>query len=491
MVEQVPHADARLLLLCSQHALCRQSSSIPACNVTPVLQRPSKHDVTGPPVSQDAPLCWLCGCCCDGGRALSRAAAMSLVAYGSSDESEGETGAGAGAGEPLPAGPGAQALTHALSGRSGLSVGRARGHKRSSGEPVQISAPELQWDSDDEEPVQKKTSQSSGPGVGLSALLPQPRHLTVKETNRTLLPYSFAKAQRSAGQPAAQSSVASRATITTTPSPSAIKAASKNAAKQLAKHIMNEEASDDEEEEEEAAQGGEVSFFSLPDKEPPLGARTELFAGGLAAEGPLPAPLPQVPAPAPGVPGEPPDPLNPADAPLEFNRSVSSGSDGSFPAASSSPATPGPEFSSQYADFRTQGTEQSEYYQDYYSNYYQTPDPAPAPAAEEELNTFMNDEAFKRLQGKRNRGKEEVSFVEIKGDDQLSGSQQWLMKSLSEEKDMKSFSKKRGEQPTSQQRRKHQITYLIHQAKERELELKNAWSDNRLTKRQTQAKYGF
>ena len=55
--------------------------------------------------------------------------------------------------------------------------------------------------------------------------------------------------------------------------------------------------------------------------------------------------------------------------------------------------------------------------------------------------------------------------MEIKGDDQLSGAQQWMTKSLTEEKTMKSFSKKKGEQPTGQQWRKHQLTYLIHQAK--------------------------
>ena len=57
--------------------------------------------------------------------------------------------------------------------------------------------------------------------------------------------------------------------------------------------------------------------------------------------------------------------------------------------------------------------------------------------------------------------------------------------------DMKSFSKKKGEQPTGQQWRKHQITYLIHQAEERELALKNTWSENKLSRRQTQAKCGF
>ena len=74
----------------------------------------------------------------------------------------------------------------------------------------------------------------------------------------------------------------------------------------------------------------------------------------------------------------------------------------------------------------------------------------------------------KHLSGCRAKGTEggrEFNFVEIKGDDQLSGAQQWMTKSLTEEKTMKSFSKKKGEQPTGQQWRKHQITYLIHQAK--------------------------
>lgn len=57
---------------------------------------------------------------------------------------------------------------------------------------------------------------------------------------------------------------------------------------------------------------------------------------------------------------------------------------------------------------------------------------------------FLCPSQFKRLQGKRNRGREEVNFVEIKGDDQLSGAQQWMTKSLTEEKTMKSFSKVSG-----------------------------------------------
>lgn len=61
---------------------------------------------------------------------------------------------------------------------------------------------------------------------------------------------------------------------------------------------------------------------------------------------------------------------------------------------------------------------------------------------------FLPALQFMRLQGKRNRGKEEVKFLEIKGDDQLSGNQQWMTKSMTEEKqNRQSFSK---------------VTWLLH-----------------------------
>ena len=50
---------------------------------------------------------------------------------------------------------------------------------------------------------------------------------------------------------------------------------------------------------------------------------------------------------------------------------------------------------------------------------------------------------------------------------------------------------KKGEGPSTVSKRKHQITYLAFQAKEREQLLKNQWAANAQTKRQTQAKYGF
>ncbi|XP_050571871.1 proline-rich protein PRCC isoform X2 [Cygnus atratus] len=145
----------------------------------------------------------------------------------------------AGAAPALGLGPAASA---ALPGAGGdLSLPRAK--KRT--EPVKIVVPELHQgdsDSEEDEPARKKTPlQGRGEGSGLSALLPQPKNLTVKETNRLLLPYAFsrkaadnaseakpAKAPTSSSKPKPPSKPA----VATTPSPSAIKAAAKSAALQ-------------------------------------------------------------------------------------------------------------------------------------------------------------------------------------------------------------------------------------------------------------------
>ncbi|XP_070622316.1 proline-rich protein PRCC [Erythrolamprus reginae] len=221
------------------------------------------------------------------------------------------------------------------------------------------------------------------------------------------------------------------------PSPSAIKAAAKSAARQVARQVV--------------AQEGEAPAPPTPFC--PLGPPHDAPA--------FPDDLP---------PGTEPHGQDGADAPLDFKTAP-----GARPPPPGWP--PAPDYGAPYAG----------YYPENDPGLGPPPDGCPdAPPA-----SFMDDEAFKRLQGKRNRGREEISFVEIRGDDQLSGVQQWLTKSLTEEQSVKSFSKKKGEQPTGQQRRKHQITYLIHQAKERELELKNSWAENKLSRRQTQAKYGF
>ncbi|KFQ09958.1 Proline-rich protein PRCC, partial [Leptosomus discolor] len=349
-------------------------------------------------------------------------------------------------------------------------------------EPVRITAPELHEgdsDSEEDEPAKKKNPlQGRGEGSGLSALLPQPKNLTVKETNRLLLPYAFS---RKAGENASDSKPAKapgsssktkalpKPAVPTTPSPSAIKAAAKSAALQVTKQITQEEDDSDEDVEPE-------NYFSLSDRsEPSAGAaETYAYSGAVGSEDP-----------PPGTEPEPQFQDAAANAPLEFK----TGAGSSVVPETGLITWAGP--GGRYPCCAPRSWSCSRR-QDYYGGgYYQEAEPAQAPTQETSTDSFIDDEAFKRLQGKRNRGREEINFVDIKGDDQLSGAQQWLTKSLTEEKTMKSFSKKKGDQPTGQQRRKHQITYLIHQAKERELELKNTWSENKLSRRQTQAKYGF
>lgn len=411
---------------------------------------------------------------------------MSLVAYASSEEEEeAEEAEAAGQG-----GGGRGGLFASLPPPKG-SPAPAPAPAKKRPQPVRIAAPHLRapHDSDseeEEEPAKKQPPPPQGPGSGLSALLPQPRNMAVKETNRLLLPYAVSKkapetarpeqepkpGQAPGSAPRPPKAAPAPAPTTATPSPSAIKAAAKSAALQVTKQITQEEKDSDEEVAPE-------NYFSLADP-PTLSPEPFAYPGDL-----LPDDLPPGTQPCP----EPEGQDAAANAPLEFKTAPGA----SLQAAQGWAPKPGEDYSSQpYSPYPGLA---SGYYQDYYSSSYypESGDPAVEPPQEVSgsVSSFMDDEAFKRLQGKRNRGREEINFVEIKGDDQLSGAQQWLTKSLTEEQNMKSFSKKKGEQPTGQQRRKHQITYLIHQAKERELELKNTWAENKLSRRQTQAKYGF
>ncbi|XP_017542842.1 proline-rich protein PRCC [Pygocentrus nattereri] len=368
---------------------------------------------------------------------------MSLVCYDSSDDSDRDEAPSPAATRPEP--------SRAPAERK-LDLPRPR--KR--GEPVKISVPEINAassDSDEDEPVRKKAGAQGG---GLSSLLPQPKNLVLKETQRPLVPHTLTK--RPAPAPQSKGKPGSQAVSGTSPSPSAIKAAAKSAALQLARQMAaDEEGSDDELAPE--------NYFSLPE------------SSTLPAAAPYPEAEPYAPSLHP--------PPSMEDAPLDF---------GSKAESHTKPAWA--DF--QRDDYQTQNQETEDPSpkpcpQDYYSEgFYQDHSAGFIEEEEPESSTLFNDEAFRRLQGKQNRGKEEIKFLEIKGDDQLSGSQQWLTKNMTTEAEpRKSFSKKKGDQPTGQQRRKHQITYLIHQAKERELELKNNWADNKVSRRQTQAKYGF
>ncbi|CAK1544386.1 unnamed protein product [Leptosia nina] len=106
---------------------------------------------------------------------------------------------------------------------------------------------------------------------------------------------------------------------------------------------------------------------------------------------------------------------------------------------------------------------------------------------------ILDEEAILKLCGTRGKRKrEEIQIVDINQQDVLKGAREMLLKGLMDDTTKRqSHSKKKGNEPTSQQKRKHQITYLAHQAKANEAELQNQWANNRMTKRQTQSKYGF
>lgn len=66
--------------------------------------------------------------------------------------------------------------------------------------------------------------------------------------------------------------------------------------------------------------------------------------------------------------------------------------------------------------------------------------------------------------GKRKR--EEIQIVDVNQQEVLADAREWLMKGLMDDTTKRvSSSKKKGNEPTSQQRRKHQITYLAHQVR--------------------------
>lgn len=64
------------------------------------------------------------------------------------------------------------------------------------------------------------------------------------------------------------------------------------------------------------------------------------------------------------------------------------------------------------------------------------------------------------------RRKEDIQIVDVNQQEVLNDAREWLLKGLMDDTSKRqSSSKKRGNEPTSQQRRKHQITYLAHQVR--------------------------
>ncbi|KAL3865954.1 hypothetical protein ACJMK2_043298 [Sinanodonta woodiana] len=366
--------------------------------------------------------------------------------------------------------------------------------------PVKITIPALPaGDSDEEtdEPVKKKFKPSSTK-CGLTDLLPMPVHAAKKEANRVLLPYSLTKKQQPQKENTPKMASVSASNSS---SSSAAKSTMSAPMKALVTATYN---SDSDEDGENGKNVGSTNFFSLDSDErvkqslasfahiiTPLPSTSEHIwtdnsdvstvphPPSLSTRTPinLPAPKTNMLTSAMDDSDIPMPPVNQpdADAPLSFNASFSQRS--GHISANYRP-------SSNYADMEISGQEDTDVYNSGTNDQYEsllvtdTLDPV----------QLMQDEEFLKLQGKKTRGKEEINIVDVNADDFVASTEE-LTKSLTEETDHRS--QKNKDLPSSQQRRKHQITYLAFQAKERELELKNQWAQNRQTKRQTQSKYGF
>ncbi|XP_012063351.1 PREDICTED: proline-rich protein PRCC [Atta cephalotes] len=110
-----------------------------------------------------------------------------------------------------------------------------------------------------------------------------------------------------------------------------------------------------------------------------------------------------------------------------------------------------------------------------------------------EGNVAFDEKAIEYLCGRRGIKRKEIDeadIIEINGEDIKPDEREWLVKALTEESVHRPVSMQSGG-VNSQSKKKHQITYLAHQAKAMELELKNQWSQNRMARKQTKSKYGF
>lgn len=105
----------------------------------------------------------------------------------------------------------------------------------------------------------------------------------------------------------------------------------------------------------------------------------------------------------------------------------------------------------------------------------------------------LNQQSLKRLMGGKNwkQKQKEIQFTDLNEKDITQGGQHMRMVHSKEEMEAMVAQAEFAKEVSGMAKRKHQITFLVSQAKSRELQLKNQWAQNRQTKKQTQMKYGF
>jgi proline-rich protein PRCC len=114
-----------------------------------------------------------------------------------------------------------------------------------------------------------------------------------------------------------------------------------------------------------------------------------------------------------------------------------------------------------------------------------------------QIKSLQDDEAFRRLhcgKKRKRKGADDIGeIVDVNESDTIAEIQEYRKKMASQEDTNYTPPVKTNfiRIPSSDARRKHQITWLAIEAREREMKLQNQWAESKLTKRQTQAKYGW
>jgi len=118
------------------------------------------------------------------------------------------------------------------------------------------------------------------------------------------------------------------------------------------------------------------------------------------------------------------------------------------------------------------------------------PYPPPNPSYAEPGPFIESQEAIERLAGKAAKRREfaDMNIIDINEDEMRGDRNEWMMKALTEEQ---APLPNRKNVVKGMEKHKHQITYLAHHAKERDFELRQEWSQARANKRASMNKYGF
>jgi len=124
------------------------------------------------------------------------------------------------------------------------------------------------------------------------------------------------------------------------------------------------------------------------------------------------------------------------------------------------------------------------------------PPPDPQWAAASSSRDLVDDaDALMRLAGKQNKLREMkedgenggLNIVDVHADDMKGDPRVWLTKAMTEEQ----APRPTGKGPKGLAKTRHHITYLAHQAKERDWELKQEWATARENRMASANKYGF